>query len=418
MEANLKIKIAVFLILAMCTLLKSQDQGVISREYIDKMMSSVEQLRGVKFKSKVDYEIVNREQMLKVIKDEISRQYNKDDIMYMDVILKLLKIVDASFNLEEFMDKLYQEQAGGLYDARSKKLYIADWIQAELLDIVLFHELVHALDDQYYDLEKFAFSEKSSDVKMAHLSIIEGIGTYYMLEYTFEKFGMDAEQMKDVINFDVLYRMQDINTLPGMDAIGNAPKYLIQQLLFPYFKGAGFVSAFIKANSEKRLSELYTNPPVSTEQIMHIERYTTDKPGRVEIKLDRKKLKGWGVVYSDEMGEMGLNLMLNDNLSVDESDLASEGWNGDRLILLKNGDKYGLIMRIAWDSEKDVGEFRDNFVKWFSGKEEKEGNVSWLVGDGINCLLQVKDLETVMILGEMERGVANAIMKSMNIGGK
>lgn len=409
----MKIKFIIILILLISALISAQEAGNISDEKIGKVISSIEEIRGVKFKNKVEYKIVSREEMLRLIQKEVNLQYSKDELKYLNIMMKLLGLIDKDFDIEKLIYDLYKEQAGGLYDARTKRLYIADWIPNELLDIVLFHELLHALDDQYNDLEKFAFLGTSSDAKMAKLSVIEGIGTYYMLIYTFERYGMDWEAMKDFINFDIFYKMQDFSALPGMEAIADAPKFVRQQMLFPYFKGANFVNMFIRNNSTDSLFDLYESPPLSTEQIMHFNKYKEDEPNKVTIKLDEKKLEGWKEVYRDDMGELGLNLVLWNRLSSDEADEAAAGWNGDQVVLLKKGDKYSLILKSLWDTENDAAEFINSFKKWFGGKQSSSGVGSWMEDGERICLAKAKHSEVILIIGDMEKMVANKIMTNL-----
>lgn len=414
----MRIKIIIFLILFISAVVNAEEIGSISEERIEKVISSIEEIRGVRFKNRVEYEIVSRDVMLQLIRREFNLQYSKQEFMYLNAMLRLLGLVDKEFDIEKIMFDLYKEQAGGLYDPRTKKLYIADWIPDEMIDIVLFHELLHALDDQYYDLEKYAFSETSSDAKLAKLSVIEGIGTYYMLIYTFERFGLDWESMKDYINFDMLYKMQDFSALPGMEAIANAPKFIQQQMLFPYFRGADFVNMFIKNNSAESLFELYEFPPLSTEQIMHFDKYKKEKPSKVIIKLDEKKIEGWRQVYSSDMGELGLNLMLKDRLMSDEADGAAAGWRGDKVVLLKKGDKYALILKSLWGTEKDAIEFVESFKKWFGGKQSGSDGDIWMEDGEKICLAEVKASEVILVIGEMEKTIAKRLMIGLRKGTK
>ncbi len=413
MEEILKLKELIFSLVFFSVIfvyVNGQDDRGISQEYIDKIIDSVEKVRGVKFKDSIGYEVIDREEMLKLIKKEVSIQYGKDEIKYTNIILKLLKLVEEDFDLENFLYKLYEEQAGGLYDPRTKRLYISDWIPSEMLDIVLFHELNHAIDDQYYGLEEYALSKGSSDAKAARLAVVEGIGTYFMLIYTFEKFGVDFDQMKGLLNFDALYQMELFDNLAGMEFVSKAPKFIRKQMLFPYFKGGAFIDNFIEKNSVNELNRLYKNPPLSTEQIIHFDKYGSDEPEVIEVKLNDKWLKGWREIYRDDMGEIGLNLMLSYRLSNEEADKAAEGWDGDHVVLLEKDNKYAMILKVLWDNKDDAIEFSEAFKSWFGSNKAEDKIGAWMKDGDLNCVISNKGAEVIIILGEIEEEISKSIL--------
>ncbi len=57
---------------------------------------------------------------------------------------------------------LYKEQVEGWYDAHNKTVYLLDWVEPDIQKPVMAHELVHALQDQSFDLEKWLNVAKDS----------------------------------------------------------------------------------------------------------------------------------------------------------------------------------------------------------------------------------------------------------------
>ena len=53
----------------------------------------------------------------------------------------------------------------------------------------------------------------------------------------------------------------------------NSPLYLRQTLVFPYTKGMLFQHALLERDGQKAFPEVFLKPPVSTQQIMHPDKY-------------------------------------------------------------------------------------------------------------------------------------------------
>src|SRR5262249_59836833 len=102
------------------------------------------------------------------------------------------------------------------------------------------------------------------------------------------------------LSFDLLLKPQgiDISRLPDLSAtqgliasssggpvIGKAPKFVRDLLLFPYIEGLGFVYQFRKRQPWSSMSAVYRDPPRSTTQILHPEKYldTREAPRPVTI---------------------------------------------------------------------------------------------------------------------------------------
>ena len=87
-------------------------------------------------------------------------------------------------NYKEFALKLLAEQIQGFYDPQTKTLFIASWISADEQKPVMVHELDHALQDQYFDLEKICKDDlllHNDDRALAHQALFEGDATIVML---------------------------------------------------------------------------------------------------------------------------------------------------------------------------------------------------------------------------------------------
>ena len=251
---------------------------------------------------------------------------------------------------------LLTEQIAGFYDPRTKTFYIADWIPPELQKPVMAHELIHALQDQQFDLEKFLSPvDENDDKSLAQASVIEGEGLLVMLAYTIGPFGRDINDI-DIIELDRLQRPMVEAEYP---TFARAPSYLKEMLLFPYTYGANFVQKFIQARGWKSLDLLYQNFPESSEQILHPEKALRDPDVPSEIPaLEPDGEQDHELSYENVLGEFGLYLYLSNHLAEEAARTASEGWDGDHAALYRDkAARETLTLNSVWDSGQDAEEF-------------------------------------------------------------
>ena len=95
---------------------------------------------------------------------------------------------------------LLMEQVAGFYDPFAGKLYIADWLPLEMQRPALAHEIEHALQDQHFDLKRFASPIKDDgDRQLARSALVEGDGTAVMLEFQAQAMGLPLDQLPDLV---------------------------------------------------------------------------------------------------------------------------------------------------------------------------------------------------------------------------
>ena len=102
-------------------------------------------------------------------------------------------LIPKGFPLDSFLVDLLTEQIAGLYDAKTKEFYIADWIAPDDQREVMAHELTHALQDQHYHLETWRDAVKSDeDAQLARDAVVEGSAVASMLDYALRQQGLTA----------------------------------------------------------------------------------------------------------------------------------------------------------------------------------------------------------------------------------
>ena len=163
----------------------------------------------------------------------------------------------------------------GYYSLKDKTLYVYDDLSGAYERGVLIHEMVHALQDQQFGLEKLHQDDGGRRRGTGRSALIEGDATYTMIE--------------------VLKKDQ-----PKVGAMLDAPLEKAKNLrnAFLYAQGARYVKALKERGGWEAVNNAYRFPPESTADVLHPEGVSTidlgpGKSGR-RVGMDRKLMAGAG----------------------------------------------------------------------------------------------------------------------------
>jgi hypothetical protein len=146
----------------------------------------------------------------------------------------------------------------------------------------------------------------------------------------------------------------------------SAPLVFQKEVLFPYEQGTNFVGSFYQAGGWEAVDALYANPPVTTEQILHPERYPDDLPVDVTLPDLAPVLgEGWVLLNEGTLGELDTQLLLSSGidpearLADEAAKAAAAGWDGDLFDVYFNPDTQQavLVLKTQWDSAADASDF-------------------------------------------------------------
>jgi hypothetical protein len=164
----------------------------------------------------------------------------------------------------------------------------------------------------------------------------------------------------------------------GQKGLLEAPYVLRQNLLFPYSKGTPFVTRLFQKGGWELVNKAFENPPQSTEQILHPEKYSDPRDEPVPVSLpDFSSLGGrkWDLLEDNVLGELNTRILFTEFLGSIRSIRPSRGWGGDRFRVyrVQKGKDTLLVWATAWDTPKDREEFvsyyRKALARKYEGKE-------------------------------------------------
>lgn len=343
----------------------------------DSIARSVAKLRGLKRKQPIQRGVMNKDEIRQRLVERVDQEYTPEELSAEEMALKRLALLPRDANYKQLVIDIFTEQIAGFYDPKDKKLYIAQDQTGEssFNDLLMAHEIDHALQDQHFALHNFMKPNKrDSDATVARQALVEGDGTALMFEFMMKRMGMDMPWADTRTTDAMIAKMSaSMNGAPGTNHI---PLVLREGMIFPYMAGLGFVSYFRRYHSWQRINRMYRKPPLSTEHILHPRKYEKyERPDTITIN-PIPTLADHQVVYDNVNGEFGLSLILREHAGgpagsrgkktyapKDKAERATAGWGGDRIAVYTPPEHDGgvagtiAVMYTVWDTEADAIEF-------------------------------------------------------------
>jgi hypothetical protein len=370
------------------------------RAEMDEIEDQVITLRGLRPVTQVKRTLLTPEQLRQRVTDMLRADYSHEEAQDDALELALFGLLDPDFDLWNFYIDLHNEQVAGFYDHTTKEMFIKCGTGFDGLERITYvHEFTHALQDQTYDLEEgLDYVTESCELDKercaAIQSLIEGDAT--LLQQQWLEIYASDEDLTELIEF-----ASELET-PILDS---APRFMRQDLLFPYLAGRSFIEAHFVDGGWAAVDATYLNPPLSTEQILHHKRYPKDAPVRlVAPDLTDVLGEGWREISRDTLGEWYTQLVLNEFRPKADAVRAAEGWGGDTYLVFHRDDTDEdiLIFFSQWDTIRDVHEFSAALADYgdarFGGRIQASAYISTWEGEGFHVLSEHISNQSLWIL--------------------
>lgn len=313
----------------------------------------IEKAVGVPFKHPPKLQLRTKDQVRAFVLAQLDDSATQRDLQGKEMAYKLLGLIPDTLDVRKLFLDLLTEQILGYYDPKTKVLYVVQGAPADYMGITIMHELVHALQDQYIDLDSLQKQSGNDDKLAAAQAVIEGEATYEQMSAMVGGSANIAARLPG--GWD---RMRDLirDSYSSQPVFGAAPMAIQEELLFPYINGAEFVRRF-KEHEPGKLP--FRDMPTSTEQVMHDRAFfATPRDNPIPVELPKIE----GEVYQNTLGEFDTRLVLFEQLQDQNvAARAAIGWGGDRYAVVRTPRGNALAWVSVWDTAVDAAEFVDAF---------------------------------------------------------
>ncbi|OFW56717.1 MAG: hypothetical protein A2V52_02110 [Actinobacteria bacterium RBG_19FT_COMBO_54_7] len=351
--------IAIFLISISLTAVFAQG----NQSEVNEVLEQDEEIRDLQASQSIKVDYLSQDALRQKMIEDIDSN-TPEEIMDTQNIYILLGFIPEDSDLRQLYINLLTGAVAGLYDPEDKSLFLISEEKntMSVMDrFYLSHELIHYLQDQNFNLYRPPFAdpegsitETDDDAAMAASALVEGDAQIAQISWMIEE--LNASE-----NLELQAELGNQST----DVLKSTPAYLVDSLMFQYEEGQTFVQYLKRKGGYDAVDKAYANPPVSTEQIYHPEKYTANE-APVSITMDDASAKlgeGWALAYDNVLGEFDVYELFKPYFSDAKAETAAAGWGGNNYHYYRSdsGEKL-LVQDYAWDSDKDAQEFASAYI--------------------------------------------------------
>lgn len=331
---------------------------------VARTMARVQILRGETFDGDVPVEIQSRAafQESSVANRSADETFNR----WNDQVWKALFVVGKDDSSADAISGTVGQAVAGFYQPSENRIVLitADPDAPTVDEQTLFHEFVHALQDQRHDLTSPQFRGETQDEDLAVDGILEGEARY--LEYRYQE------------RCETDWQCFDRPSTAG--GSGSSNPGVLFTLLQPYANGPAYVHEIIEAEGWDGLDDRFAEPPQTTREIIHRDPFEAGS-----IDSEQTATDGWdrypdqGVDGAERVGEASIFVMFwyqareygadtIDHTAIGDTSHEYEqysyvsepsaGWVADQLIPYQRGDEDGYVWTIEFETTQDTAEFR------------------------------------------------------------
>jgi hypothetical protein len=337
--------------------------GLPTREEVQQTLGELSAITGFPIRHPVAFESITREQINRYLQDRIKEVTKPSELRAEELTLKKFGFVPQNFDLRKNTIDLLTEQAAAFYDFHRKKLFISDWAQTSMRDVALIHELAHALADQSFSLEKFTKKvEQDSEKSLARQAVVEGQAMWLTNAVIARRSGRARAKL------ETEDEAEPSGKFPVFD---EAPLYIRENLIFPYSAGERFQEAVFDKEKQSALSQVFRDPPVSSQQVLHPDRYFSHTlPVLPALPRDPKGMKRFA---EGMMGELDHSVLLRQYTTIDDAQDVAPKLAGSQYRLLegKKNKRVELVYASQWSDAPTAQRFFHLYRKILEGKWKK-----------------------------------------------
>ncbi len=324
-------------------------------EVFAEIRDAVVAIRGLKPTAAVDPVTIDETQLRANLEAEFAATYTPAQLKDTEDLLMVLGLIPGRSSLRTLTLDLQAGQVAGYYSPEKDELFVVNrsGVLGPVDKATYAHEFTHQLQDQHVDLEALGIDvADQSDRTFARLALVEGDAT--SVQSTWMTANLNSTEMGELLAAAL--------DPAAMEALNNAPAYLRDTALFEYQDGLAFVGRLLAKGGYPAVDAAFADPPDSTEQILHPEKYLTrEAPIKVTLPsaVPDALGNGWSMVSQDTLGELIVRIWLSDGgVASAAARRATAGWGGDRLALYRGpNDKTAVLLETKWDTALDAQEF-------------------------------------------------------------
>lgn len=277
----------------------------------------------------------------------------------------------------------FVKEVAGVYRSAEKRIVVIDRgmpANTPQMDVILLHEIVHALQDADHDLMHWPDDEpRTFDSSLARSTVVEGEAQFYGYRAAVPLLGLDIAE----VDFEsALHEQLDLQ----LTRVFESESLLDRSFLtVPYGMGALQSLRAWQAGGARGMDPLWASPPTNMQQVM-AQLFGQNEPQANGIEIAEPQVEGLLPYGDDVLGAWGLHLMLTKELGKDSLGEAL-AWRGDHLWVYTDANELTYALwQLELESSAAALELAQFFARFPGVLQETSGKrvyASYCVGSSI-----------------------------------
>ena len=359
---------------------------------VARALKYISALRELDATGPVKGRIISRDEMVARVEHSLDTEVPPAVVSASGEILFALGTVPASYDYRRGLLDMMRSELLGFYEPREKTMFLSGDLHGQELDATLWHELVHALQDQHYGLGKLlGWTDDAGDWQAAVHALAEGDATSAMVDGLFAEKGLRAPDLPESV-MDLQSALTAGSTLP-------VPPIVKRSVVAPYMDGLAFVNALRRRGGWAAVAAAWQRLPASTEQMLHLDKYDAQEAPEPLPALSPHPLGPAASTYSDVYGEETLRIVFEEWMPAKVAREAASGWAGDRVTSFSDGRVTSVAWHIRYDNEAAARRALVAFARGALAKEDQTVDVRGRLSEFVS----VADAERATRTGQVCR---------------
>ena len=317
---------------------------------VDDLQAYVAEARGLDYKRPVVVELAADAEF----EARLLEQFEEDveEIEEAEVFYRALGLIDAERSLVDELRAIYSAGVLGFYDPETNELVVRGTSLTPYVRKTIVHELVHALDDQHFELFREEYDERDDEIGTGFSALVEGNARRIEDRWLQDQAAEVREQAE----------AEEQAFAAGID-VDDFPEILLFEIGAPYELGEIFVAALLADGGERAVDAAFGDPPTTSEQVLFPPLYES-RQARVEVPPPPADGE---VVDEGVVGALfwfGLFTTGEAPVAPQDAFQAVQGWGGDWGVTWEDGDAACARVDVVGDTPDDTAELEEALKAW------------------------------------------------------
>jgi hypothetical protein len=320
----------------------------------------VEDERGLEFKDDVVVELLSDDEFVERLLTDFDE--DREELEQNARILQTIGLVEPGTDLAAALESLLGAGVLGFYDPETDELVVRGDDTNEYVKQTIVHELTHALDDQWYELDRPELEDATDESAFAFSAVVEGNGR--TVEEAYED-SLNEDELEELLVEELRFGAEaDIDPRA-------IPPVLIDSLLAPYELGEAFLGEVTDELGVEGLDEAFESPPPTSKEIMQPDVYLD---GFAATPVAAPPSDG-EVVDEGMFGQFTLEMVLDQAVSSKEAKSMATAWEGDAYVVWEADGQTCLRSDFAFTDGTDADDLVDTLTDWATELPDAEVEV-------------------------------------------